>query len=449
MLGVSFGNGRELGMSAIHIGGNIYAAGNIGDDAVLQGLLGLFEYAPFPENVSISTSVESVGPLPFVRPNIAVCDYYDWGAVCSAMANSSCVVVGGGTMVGDELGTVFPLLFLLKRVAMAKCMGKHVMLAGIGANQPRTTEGRRLAKELIAFCDMITVRDTDSFAVCRRLGAGESRLRLAADPAFSLRAQETERTRAAKTYLRGLGKRLIGINVVNEAWGGDASYKRSIAECIDRLMREEGYFPVFFCNEIREGGFYDQTANEETAALLKSAHGVLPPVYYSPCEMIDIMGSFSFVLSMRMHGLIFSAIAGVPFATVSRIDKVDNFMAQFGFAVDGTVGGCDADKMLASMRRRADEWGGLRDRVASKVAELCARSQVSGQALSDLLALPAKRRIRKATFDYVRFGEADLSLLQHVGLLTTGRASVASVARHLAHGLCPKVVKHAFRRGRQ
>ena len=432
-------------MSAIHIGGNIYAAGNIGDDAVLQGLLGVFEATPFPGNVGVCASVESVGLLPFVRSNIAICDYYNWGAVCSAMMKSNCVVVGGGTMIGDELGSVFPLLYVLKRVAMAKCMGKHVMLAGIGANEPRTKEGRRLARELVGFCDMITVRDADSLAVCRALGARGDRLRLAADPAFSLRPQETERTRAAKAYLRGLGKRLIGVNVVNEAWGGDVSYKRSIAECIDRLVREDGYFPVFFCNEVREGEFYDQKANVETASMLNCEYGVLPPIYYSPCEMIDIMGSFSFVLSMRMHALIFSAIAGVPFSTVSRIDKVDNFMAQFGFSVDGRIGDCSANAMLASIRKRVDEWGEMRERVVAKVAELQLRSRVSGEALAELLALPSQRKVRRSTFDYVRFSEAELSLSQHIGLLVTGRASVGSVARHSGHALCPEVVKRALR----
>jgi len=51
-----------------------------------------------------------------------------------------------------------------------------------------------------------------------------------------------------------------------------------------------------------------------------------------------------------MHGLIFASIARVPFATISRIDKVDNFMNQFGLKSSGTIDTTTSNRILEDTR---------------------------------------------------------------------------------------------------
>ena len=65
--------------------------------------------------------------------------------------------------------------------------------------------------------------------------------------------------------------------------------------------------------------------------------------------MIDIISAFDFVISMRMHSMIFAALAGVPFAAISRIDKVDNFLNLFDLKSSGTVDDCRDDKLTLSV----------------------------------------------------------------------------------------------------
>jgi polysaccharide pyruvyl transferase WcaK-like protein len=158
---------------------------------------------------------------------------------------------------------------------------------------------------------------------------------------------------------------------------------------------------VFFCNEVRSGEFFDLAANTETAALLTCEHEVLEPIYYSPEEMIDILSAFEFVIGMRMHSLIFAAIAAVPFVAVSRVDKVDNFMQLFDLEVSGSVCDCDAARLIADAERLLEKREAFRSRVSGRIDELrqeCWRNV----ELLDALLDERKLSWRKATVPSLR-----------------------------------------------
>ncbi len=423
--------------SLIHIGGNVYGCGNIGDDAVLAGLLAITR-AVMPSS-QISISSYRAQDLAFVQEGGVVCDCYDANQVQSAISDAECFVIGGGTMIGDELGLNFPLTHNLKRAAIASFMGKPVVLAGIGANKPRTGEGRRLARELLRFSSVVTVRDKESLDVCAELAGTRSKISLTADPAFILEPIETARTRKTKSFLRSLGKP-IGVNVINEVWTHDMSYKKAIADCLEHLAKEDGYYPVFFCNEVRSGERYDQMANEMTARMLHCEYQFLDPCYYSPCEMVDIIGSFSLVFSMRMHSLIFAAITGVPFATVSRVDKVDNFMSQFGFSPEGHIDDCDGSKMAVAVRERLRAWPVLRNGVASRVEELRRRAHLNGEHIKGGLRQTRRRIIRCSSFDYCNIKEDGLPLSARLRLFFLRHDKRGNAIRSFCRGLVSRIM---------
>ena len=75
-------------------------------------------------------------------------------------------------------------------------------------------------------------------------------------PAFLIKAKETPRSREMKNAIVGRGK-LLGINVVNEVWADLKTYKACIAKACYSLSSRGGYFPVFFCNEVRQERFFD------------------------------------------------------------------------------------------------------------------------------------------------------------------------------------------------
>lgn len=351
----------------IYVGGNIYGAGNIGDDAVLHGIVQVLCIACPAAILTVGTpGGKNLDGFALSPGFVDIQNWYELGA---AIGSCDCFVSGGGTLIGDELNLGFPLGYNNHLISRAKCYGKTVAMLGIGANTLGHAQSEKVARRILSLCDLVTVRDARSREVCLGLGADPNHTVTTADPAFLLQPTETDRTRRVKDSLRQKG-RLFGINVVNEAWSDLGEYKRAIARAVGQLAAKYHCTPVFFCNEIRQGAAYDMEANRATAALLHCDHEILDPVYYCPGEMIDIISTFEFVLAMRMHALIFAAVAGVPFVGVSRVDKVDNFMHQFGLQSSGSVSSCDSSLIVADMKKLLDDRDAHLRHVAAQVDRL-------------------------------------------------------------------------------
>ena len=310
----------------VYVGGNIYGAGNIGDDAVLQGILSRLNAE---HDLSYLIGTYDGIDLPFVQDSgVEFVNANDPREVVRSIRASDIVICGGGTLISDELNLGFPLIYNARVISTARILGKPVIMSSIGVNKLQNRESKTIARNVMGLCDDISTRDDGSYDVCKELLPESVPLELVADPAYILKGTETPRTKDIKSMIKEEG-RTFGVNVVNEIWEKRHEYKKVIAEVCDHLCERQGYTPVFFCNEVRAGGFFDFEANRETSSYMKSKGLLLEPTYYSPGEMIDLLSVFDFVLSMRMHALIFSALNDVPFVSISRVDKVDNFMKLF------------------------------------------------------------------------------------------------------------------------
>ena len=330
---------RLIKKSSIFIGGNIYGAGNIGDDAILQGIVTLLLQSLPQCSVCVGTSQgRQLNFLPDDTEYFPV-DLGNLRHVPEAVMKSDLFISGGGTLIGDELSTRFPLEYNARLLSTAKYYGKRTCMLAIGANELTRASSVKPTKAILASCDLMTFRDRQSWEVCNKLGMPAKTGHITADPAFLLKAHETPRTREIKQRIHSLG-RCFGINVVNECWHSQIEYKKAIAVAVREVAKRHKMTPVLFATEVRQGQAFDNYANQQTAALLTCDHHIMPPVYLDPCEMIDVISQFDFVLAMRMHALIFAANAGVPFASVSRIDKVDNVLDLFGKRPAGTVTDC-------------------------------------------------------------------------------------------------------------
>lgn len=355
----------------IFIGGDVYGAGNIGDDAIVQGIVKALAVLG---ETHITVGTMNGQPLQHLDREIRYVCSLDMKQVRRALRSCDCFICGGGT-VADNVSLHFPLAYYTRLVSLARLYGKRVWVYGVGVNK-LGVEGRKLAQVMLSQSHLVTTRDEESLAECLLLGVNHDRLVATSDPAFLVEAEETARSRQLKERLRKRG-RLLGVNVINSFWLDERRYKVAIASACDRLHAEYCLTPIFFCNETRPGKMFDYEANCETAALLTCAHEILQPVNYSPGEMIDIISGFDCVLSMRMHSLIFSAIAGVPFITISWGDKFDNHMRMFRARPSGNVCSVQADDLVRDVAHLFANRAGFLSEVRETVRELREKGAVS------------------------------------------------------------------------
>ncbi|MFX0134193.1 MAG: polysaccharide pyruvyl transferase family protein [Candidatus Hodarchaeota archaeon] len=365
-----------MSIDSIYIGGTAYGIGNIGDDGILQGILKIIELT-FPK-VKITCGVGDLWnrspPNFLLGPQKKICHAYKNGIfkyrkVYPQIKACDCYIQGGSTFVGEELGIEFPMIVNIKQNFSAKFHNKPALMIAVGANKLNSSEGIKYGKNLIYLSDLITLRDVPSKKVCLELGSNPLRTFSTADPAILLNAKPTKRTNKVKQILKTKGK-IFGINVVNEVWFNILKYKAAIAKAADYISSHYGYTPVFFCNEIRPTNCFDYFANMQTINFMKEKYEILDPVYYRPEEMIDLISNFDFIVSMRMHTMIYASIVNVPFVAISRIDKVDNFLEHFGFKSSISIKNPDHKKLISDIEGAIKNSIDIKERLRETVPKL-------------------------------------------------------------------------------
>ena len=100
------------------------------------------------------------------------------------------------------------------------------------------------------------------------------------------------------------------------------------AGCSVGRTRLANWMPEYYssANEVRGNSTFDKAAAIQVIGRMTRADRALlaPNVYFSPREMMSIIGCCDLTISMRYHFCLFSALQGVPFIAIERSDKVSD-----------------------------------------------------------------------------------------------------------------------------
>lgn len=305
-----------------------YGAGNIGDEATLQGFARLLAEQPTHPRVSVS----SRNPVHTARAEPAFgyfhCKQRDprrWLAKLGASAHA----MVGGTPIMDVLGD-WPFSELVPLVRSIDRWKVPLSFIGIGTETLRRQESRRLVAEEIAprtrhwsvRCD----RDRQRLL---EYGVAPDAVTVAADMAWLIEAAPIGDGRERlKKWGADVDRPLIGVNLVNENRLLDEHPQlvTELARALDELAVKMDAQVLFLSNEIREDDTFDRAAAAKVMAQMQRSDQALlmPNEYLAPQEMMSIIGCCSLTMSMRYHFCLFSALQGVPFIAIERTGKISD-----------------------------------------------------------------------------------------------------------------------------
>lgn len=304
-----------------------YGWGNIGDESTLQGFARLTaEYLPVKLRVWIASRNPSHTAR--IEPSFK---YYDamkldlpgWWARRRAGA----YLFAGGTPIMDILGS-YPLGDVVPIVKTGFRRRKGVVFVGIGTETLHREESRRALSEIIAprvhHWSVRSQRDKDRLT---EYGVPADSITVAADMAWLL---DPVSSSWGKQYLERLGieteKPLVGVNVNNEPFMRREAPEllEHVGRFLDELIENHGANALFFCNDVNEGDTYDKAASTVVRGSMKHAERtfLVPNHYWSPQQMLSLIGCCRETISTRYHFCLFSAIQGIPFIALQRSDKV-------------------------------------------------------------------------------------------------------------------------------
>lgn len=360
-----------------------YGFGNMGDESLLATIsTSLAEACPgmqitaltrHPKKDSLRTGLRCVNRMRFSH-------------VWREMGKARLFLSGGGSLLQDVTSGK-SLQYYTALLALAKKRGMTTMIYANGIGPIRREKNKILATHAVNGCDKISVRDEDSYRMLAEMGVNGAKLRLSADPAFLLH-MPTE-TEQKKTRARlGLSDLAPGSYVVlslrrlnrNRDKVGDSRLACEMARLCATVYETYGLTPVLVPMQPQnDRAIADQLAAQLTEPI---ARIVVPE---NAEEMLSVLAGAKWTIAMRLHCLIYAAVAGVPMIGLSYDPKIDALLRSLHQPYLYDAATAEADTLLKAVAEVMREEETIRTTLQIATAEMRERCREDVQQVADLL----------------------------------------------------------------
>ena len=300
-----------------------YGAGNIGDDAILAGLLiasrmhlqkdtqyGIIAFGPaFPKK---RTDVDKV----FMSHN-EVDKAFDW---------ATHVVLGGASLLAA--GSVAYCSMLIRQAQERK---KPICMLGVGSSTELVGDLLWLFQRHYGSLDMITLRSEADKKAAVSMGLKAENLYVCADGAFAIDYESVTET----------PKNILGVNLVHEELPNRHTYVKTVTSLLEDLKTDLIF--SFLCEETRKDMQYDFFLLHE---LHQRFGGTFSYGYVDYQNFLKKLSLCRLVLTMRMHMMVFCALLDIPCVSIIREVKMKKMADELGLTQTLTLDETPANAKL-------------------------------------------------------------------------------------------------------
>ena len=289
------------------------------------------------------------------------------------------LVLGGGGILYDRDVEAY-----LREVALAHETGVPVMVYAVSAGPLEDPAARELVREHLSRAAVVTVRDRQGQRLLEEVGV-EQDIVVTADPALLMRPQPLPDDALLR---EGLDPEtlLVGFSVREP---GPAApdidvehYHALLANAADFMVDRLDAHVVFVPMERKK---MDMQHSHAVVARMQCAdRATVLKHAYSPGQLISLIGHFGFSVGMRLHFLIFSALAGVPFVALPYASKVTGLIEDLEMEMP-PLKEVNTGRLIATIDRSWDLHAQVRDRIRQRLPELQERARETHHLLERLL----------------------------------------------------------------
>jgi len=333
-----------------------YGFGNLGDEVILKTIITaltscgegveLKVLSADTESTSAVFGVEAVPRWNFwsVLPGILWCNYF---------------ILGGGGLIQDRTGSVTAYYYLILSLA-ALVFGKKLIIYAQGFGPVKSVVVKRLCGYIYRRAKVITMRDKGSAVLLSSTGVGIDKIVVTADPVW---AYECEPKPSAGQVNRGKGKYFC---VIPRA---ELTHEEivSIAEAVDGLSIEYGFNEAVI---LPFQPLCDTAVSEELARYIKKVRPVVADGYQKFGDALNIISGAAGVITMRMHGVVFSLKAGVPVVGFGNDNKIGTAIIDGGACPRAWVRRIEVKQLGARLKEVMVSWNAEDSVRTDKIAEI-------------------------------------------------------------------------------
>lgn len=290
-----------------------YGTSNVGDDAILAGLLSVLPVDVTPTVVSMNPAgtrrIHKVMAVPPVR-------------VPLELLTTNVVIVGGGGMFSAHMGQMSKLLPLMSLAA--GLLRKRVSFYGIGAYSSTPGWVRRTLRLALKRARLVTVRDLPSLELLKLMGI---RAKQIPDLALMMDDSYTDIVSEASGFDETPDRpKVLLCLTATEPDTGDRILQ-AIPKVIESMPDVDFLFIPFSHHPI---------VNNHNDLLLAERLQELSPrmkilrEYGHPSRILGEFKVADTAVCMRFHSMVFADRTGMPFVPVSYAPKTDDWLQQRG-----------------------------------------------------------------------------------------------------------------------
>lgn len=311
-----------------------FGAGNLGDDAILQGFARGLDGLDFQFRALAQSPERMMRHLGIVGVPKA-----DFNAVKMAISECDALVFPGGSVFQD-VTSVRSVAYYSSLVKEAKKQQKKVLMLGQGIGPLNRFFGKRMAATAFGSVDVLTVRDPGSVSTLKSLGVGIIP-KVTGDCAFLLPKPPMDESSGSFGVA---GMTTVGLSV--RPWGKDRNKTviSAFGELV-KLLSQNNYVPVLMP--------MDQEEDVAVIDAIAKMHGGKVPDLRglnTPTQFMQRVGRMEAVIAMRLHAGILASCMGVPPMMVSYDPKVTAFANGIGLPAPPPIQGATGDRLFAQFQ---------------------------------------------------------------------------------------------------
>jgi polysaccharide pyruvyl transferase CsaB len=324
-----------------------YGFGNIGDEAILDTMLRRIRIAvPDAQITVLSASPERTRELYNVKTVARAHPL----KLLSAVWRCDTLISGGGSLIQDVTGKL-SILYYLAIIEVASWFGKRIMIYSQGIGPIIKPLNRKLTCHVLNHVDVITVREENSKNDLMDMGVRPERLYVTADPVIDMQiADQSLGLHVMKESGIDLEKhcRRVAFALRSKDFKSEAAYA-SLVRVVENLLaleREVVFLPFHYTEDLHIMERLRQDFGSRIHTLI-ARHNMY--------EMLSLISQMDLLVGVRLHALIFSAVARTPIVALSYDPKIDYFMNAIQQQTFCSVDNFDPEALTAEIESRLGE----------------------------------------------------------------------------------------------
>ncbi len=294
-----------------------YGYGNLGDETLLSVIIReIRERKPSARICVLSADPKKTAAY----HTVDAIGRFDMAKIAGKMKKGSLFLFGGGSLLQDKTSDR-SLAYYVHMLRMAKKHGMKIAVFANGIGPIFRSKNISLVKDALALADSLSFRDTASLAFFKKL-LPDRKAVLTFDPAILVK--KSDFSPSTSTFSEEKGDFFVAIPKKSVP-----EHREKLKKAILWTVKTYEITPVMLSLfEEEDGDFTRQLAKETGAEIVSFADA-------APC--IELLSHSRFLLSARLHGLVYATAALCPMLAYSDDSKLFSYMDTIGFGTKDTI----------------------------------------------------------------------------------------------------------------